>query len=159
MIRTRDLRRLARSVDGSAFIEVALVIPLLIYMMIGIMDFGRAYLSISSAEKSLRSGARYLSKLSATSLCSAGEQTKAKNMILYGSTASGGRLMVQGWSDPDTITITLTPACATPPSTTPTDRTINIKGQVPFTAMALAALGMSTTFTLSTEHEERWLGQ
>lgn len=159
MIRVRDLRKFSKSVDGSALIEAALVIPMLIYLMIGIIDFGRAYMSISSAEKSLRSGARYMSKLTATSLCSSAEQTKAKNLILYGSTTAGGQLVVQGWNDPGTITITLTPACATPPSTTPTDRTINIKGQVPFNALALGALGISTSFTLNTQHEERWIGQ
>lgn len=156
----RHLPSLHTNTDGAAIIEATVVIPFLIFLMIGVMDFGLAYSNVAEAQKSLRAASRYLSKLPMSRLCEVnGGQKEAKQLALYGDPSlTTGTTRVANWV-PGDITITLTPACATPPSTTPVDTKINMKADVPYQALAWRALGFSGSLTLKTEHEERWIGQ
>lgn len=160
------MKRLSSTVDlhknteGSAILEATIIIPVLIFLMVGVMDFGLAYSSVSEAQKSIRSATRYLSKLPMSRLCDvSGGQKEAKQLALYGNpSATSGNTIIPDWQLSD-ITITLTPACASPPSTSPIDTKINIKADVRYQALAWRALGFAGTMTLKTEHEERWIGQ
>lgn len=135
--------------------EATVVIPFLLFLMVGLIDFTLAYSSIAQAQKSLKSAARYLSKLPMSQLCDVnGGQKQARQLALYGDPAA-----TSGTTDMKNFTITLTPACTVPPSTTPVDTKINLKADVEYQALVWRVLGFSGVMTVATEHEERWIGQ
>jgi len=51
--------RLGRSERGSAIVEMALVMPVLILMVAGLVDFGRNIYSAASLENAARAGVQY----------------------------------------------------------------------------------------------------
>lgn len=55
----RLLRRLARSRDGSVLLETALMITILLVLMFGIVDLGRALYTMNNLVSAAREGARY----------------------------------------------------------------------------------------------------
>jgi Flp pilus assembly pilin Flp len=58
-------RKFIRNEDGAAVVEFALVAPLLILLLFGIMDFGRAFYTVNNIISAVREGARYGAILSA----------------------------------------------------------------------------------------------
>lgn len=54
----RWLKRLRRE-DGAAVVEFALVLPILMILVFGIVDFARAFYTINSLVSAAREGARY----------------------------------------------------------------------------------------------------
>jgi hypothetical protein len=69
MVRARP-----RSESGAALVEAALVLPVLMVFLLGIIEFGLAYASGSTTTASSRSGAR----LAATSYATAGSASSAQ---------------------------------------------------------------------------------
>jgi len=55
----RMLRRLASSRDGSVILETALMLTILLIMMFGIIDLGRALFTANNLVSAAREGARY----------------------------------------------------------------------------------------------------
>lgn len=55
----RLLRRLVRSRDGSVILETALMITILLMLMFGIIDIGRALFTENNLVSAAREGARY----------------------------------------------------------------------------------------------------
>ena len=53
------LRRLASSRDGSVILETALMLTILLMLMFGIIDLGRAFFTSNSLVSAARGGARY----------------------------------------------------------------------------------------------------
>jgi hypothetical protein len=56
-------RRLERTERGAVAIEFALVLPLLMMLVFGIIDFSRAYYTLNQIISSVREGARYAAVL------------------------------------------------------------------------------------------------
>lgn len=52
------MRRSQRRVRGQALVEFALVVPILLLVLVGILDFGRAIFAYNSVSNAARSGAR-----------------------------------------------------------------------------------------------------
>ena len=140
------LRRLADCTSGAALVEATLAMPVVIALMMGATDFGRAYSTSSTADKSMRDAARYLAHLPASAVCGWG-LTNAQNLAVYGNIAGSGSPLISGWSTAN-VTLTQPASCASNPTI------IQLSATVPFTSIMLA--GMPTT--LSTQHEERWIG-
>lgn len=151
--------------SGAALVEAAVVLPILIFLTVGLLDFGLAYKSVSAGQKSIRSAARYLSRLPLSRLCDSGAnsgQVEGKNVAWYGTTTAGIKSTVPGWDASDSnIVITLSPTCttSTPASDAKLQRKINISATIPYTALAWQALGLPPTLNIPIQHEERWLGQ
>lgn len=55
----RRLRRLARRDDGAVMVEFALVMPLLLLLVFGILDLGRALFMLNDLKSAVREGARF----------------------------------------------------------------------------------------------------
>lgn len=55
----RRLRRLHRSEHGGAMLELAVVLPVLILIAIGVMDYGRVYFTSIAVANAARAGAEY----------------------------------------------------------------------------------------------------
>jgi hypothetical protein len=55
----RRARRLMKGRRGAVIVEFALVVPLLMIIVFGIIDFSRAYAQLNNINSSLREGARF----------------------------------------------------------------------------------------------------
>lgn len=104
------VRRLER---GQSLLEFAMVLPVLLLLAIGTIEFGRAYYHYNTLSKAVRQGARYMSIHGYT----AAEQTNAKTMAIYGNVTGTGTPCLPGLT---TGNIVVTPrnggtTLATPP--------------------------------------------
>lgn len=166
-------KRISFSSDegGVAMIEAAIVIPMLIFIMVGVMDFGLAYSDLTTAQQSIRNTGRYLSKLPSSRICTA-IGNEGKNLAVYGKTSPGTSdlPLITGWAKSGTgnitivakeiasndITATETTGCT---ASEPPYRRIVITATVPYTSIAWSVLGLPGSINLSAQHEERWIGQ
>lgn len=55
--------RLRRDERGALVIEFGLIVPILFFIVFGIIDFGRAYFTMNNLAAAVREGARYASAL------------------------------------------------------------------------------------------------
>jgi Flp pilus assembly protein TadG len=160
------LLRLARCASGTASVEAAIMMPLVIVLMAGSTDFGRAFAVSSTADKSLRDAARYLARVpcdseglgvctSAAAVCGWG-LTNAKNLAVYGklTVSAGDKPLVANWSTSD-ITLTQPTDCGALPN----PAVIRLEATVPFSGIMLNAVGLSNAMTMHVEHEQRWIGE
>lgn len=58
-------RMLVRNEEGAAVVEFALVLPILLLIVFGIVDFGRAFYTVNNIISAVREGARYGAVLAA----------------------------------------------------------------------------------------------
>ncbi len=141
--------RVARCTSGTTTLEGALVMPLLIALMTGATDFGRAYMTSSTADKSMRDATRYLAHVPFSAVCGWG-LTNAQNLAVYGNTGGTGNPLISGWSTAN-VTLAQPTSCAGTPAN---DQMVKLTATVPFAAIMFVGLPS----TLNTQHEERWIG-
>lgn len=98
-------RLLWRCRSGSVGVETALVTPVILIMMFGLVDLGNYFLSEHAVVKAVRDGARYASRrgFAEYSCASASTDvvTKTRNITRTG-TLTGGTARLVGWTNPDT---------------------------------------------------------
>jgi len=76
---------------GTALVELALILPLLLLLSFITTEFGRAMYQYNTIAKSVRDAARYLSvQQPGTNI------DKAKNLVVYGNTAGTGTPLAIG---------------------------------------------------------------
>jgi Flp pilus assembly protein TadG len=112
----RMARSLWRDNVGSAIIEGAIVMPVLLLILGGVYEFSWIFYKQKLIEAGVRDAARYLSRLPidpSTNPCVATDSsgnlyaTFAKNIAVYGSTSTSGfSQRVNGWTTGD---VTITP--------------------------------------------------
>lgn len=99
--------------SGSSAVEMALVSPLLITLMFGSFELGNYFLDNHVVEKAVRDGARFAARQSFTyfSSCSGSPSdpalTQIRNVVRTNQIANGGTARLPGWTDPATITVTI----------------------------------------------------
>ena len=115
-------KRLQRQRDGIASVEFAIVLPVLVLMLFGTIEFGRLLVDYQLANKSARDAIRYLSRVhdaGFTDICPAGgflwpnvapsqPVRNAVNLAMTGSVnapAGPGDYLLGYWNNPDTIRI------------------------------------------------------
>ena len=155
-------------------VEFAIVLPLLIMLLFGITELGRALFQQNSLYKSVSSGARYLARINdvlaidddgnctttgawpdATSL------TAAENLIIYGTLAGGGVPLIPNLDDSGAITIAVDsrPLIKTDETVATCVITVNAEAAfagifgeivIPFTPLE--------PFAIRAETEERYIG-
>jgi len=74
----RSLRRSVRDDRGAALVEFAIVLPMLLLVVWGIVDFGRLFFTSNSLATSVREGARYAAVLSSPSAGTAAIKSKVQ---------------------------------------------------------------------------------
>ena len=113
-----------RGSRGSAMVELALSVGILVPVLIGTFQFGYAFYTYNRLLVAVRGGARYASLRtydSSTSTPSDSYLTAVRNAVVYGSPSGGTDAVVSGLSTnqvavsvtmtnsvPDTITVSLT---------------------------------------------------
>ena len=68
----KPLLRFARCTSGNALVEATIVIPMVISLMAGGVDFGLILSTQATAEKSVRAAARYLATVPPAAVCTCG---------------------------------------------------------------------------------------
>jgi Flp pilus assembly protein TadG len=145
------LLRLAQCSSGAAIVEATLVMPILISLMAGGLEFGRAYWASSTADKSMRDAARYLARVPQADVCTWG-LTKATNLAVYGNLGGTGNPLISGWSTTN-VTLQQPSDCGT------SFTVIQLQATVPFTALTWSVVGLSNSITMHVRHQERWIGE
>ena len=77
---------------GQSLLEFAMVLPVLLLLGIGTIEFGRAYYQYNTLSKAVRQAARYMS----THAYTTAEQDNAIRMAIYGNAAGTGTPCVPG---------------------------------------------------------------
>ena len=78
-MRLEPKHELARSDSGSALAEIAVVLPMLVVLLIGLIEVGRFGGYIIMTANAARAGAQYGAQNTITALDTAGMKTSAKN--------------------------------------------------------------------------------
>lgn len=88
--------RTTRKQSGAVAVEMALLLPLLVLLLFGITEFGRAIYQYNALAKAVRDSARYLSQFAPGD---AARTAEARSMVLCGATdCSGKNPLVPGMS-------------------------------------------------------------
>ena len=77
----RIARRFTRSERGAALIEFALVLPLLLVLVSGIIDFGRALFMLNNLTNSARAGARFAAAKATSDVETAAFQDSVRTFV------------------------------------------------------------------------------
>lgn len=136
-------------------VEAALIIPVAIFLMVGVVDFGWGFQTWATGNKSVRDAARYLGGLPSwiTTTCPGWAVTNAKNLAVYGNISGSGSPLVPGWQVGGGSNNDVFVDCSgTLPSGEPT---IVVTGKFPYNPLILAAfMPLSNPRTLSAQHTE-----
>jgi Flp pilus assembly protein TadG len=136
------LVRLARCSSGNALVEMTIVVPVVISLMAGGIDFSMALTTQATAGKSIRDAARYLGSLRASE-CN-GQIATAQNIAVYGNLSGTGNALVPNWEANGGPNNNVTITCGS---------IIVVSAKIPYDSITLLI-----SITLSTQHEEPQLG-
>lgn len=103
-------RMLWRCRSGSVGVEMALVTPVILILMFGLVDLGNYFMSEHAVVKAVRDGARYASRrgFAEYSCASASTDVVTKTRaITRTGTISGGTARLVGWTDPTSVTLSV----------------------------------------------------
>jgi Flp pilus assembly protein TadG len=118
----RTVRRLtsfAREERGAQLVELAIVLPIFLMLFGAAAEFGRYFYEYTTLDKATRAGSRYL----ATAAVNGTEDTRAKNIVVYGNPNGTGTPIINGLTTANVV-ITRTGGVPTLPQTV----TVQISG-------------------------------
>jgi Flp pilus assembly protein TadG len=95
--------------SGLAMIEFAVVLPLMLLLILGVAELGRAFMQYNVLTKSVRDGVRHLAQYapsgsSGTIDIDAQTMSETKNLVVYGNSAGAGNPLLDGFS-PGQVTV------------------------------------------------------
>lgn len=99
--RLAKLGRLRKDERGIQLVELAIVLPIFVILFAATAEFGRYFYEYTTLSKASRAGARYL----ATAAVNSAEDTKAKNIVVYGNPTGTGSPILDGLT-PANVVIT-----------------------------------------------------
>jgi Flp pilus assembly protein TadG len=105
---------LATDKKGAAAAEMALVLPFLTVMLFGSFELGKYFMDAHRAQQAVRDGARYAGRQGFVDMPCGGpaaNEPAINNLVRTGTTAPGGTPRLSYWTNPATITVTIT--CST----------------------------------------------
>lgn len=86
------LWRFAREERGTQLVELAIVLPIFLMLFGAAAEFGRYFYEYTTLDKATRAGSRYL----ATAAVNSTEDTRAKNIVVYGNVNGTGAPIING---------------------------------------------------------------
>jgi len=142
------LLRFARCSSGNALVEMTVVVTVAISLTAGGVDFGMALTTQATVGKSVRDAARYLGSLRASE-CN-GQIATAQNIAVYGNLNGTGTALVPNWNANGGVNNNVNITCGS---------TIVVSAKIPYDSIIFGSfLPISSTLTLSTQHEEPQVG-
>lgn len=108
----RGLRAFGEDRRGTSLVELTIMLPMLVSLVLGIAEFGRALAHHHLMNKAMRDAARFLARVpvncpagsSTGSVTDTADVTTAKNLALNGA-PSGGTPRLSYWTSPASITV------------------------------------------------------
>jgi Flp pilus assembly protein TadG len=100
----RLLRKLLEDASGTAAVEAAVALPMLLLLGSGVFEFSNAIFDHQEIATGIRDAARYLARVQDPTVATS--QTYAKNLAVNG-VITGGTARVRGWKVGN-VTITIT---------------------------------------------------
>lgn len=89
--------RLRRCRQGTAAIEFAFLVPIILAILLAVTEFGRAFYQANAVEKGVRAAGLFVART--TLPLSAADLATAQNLIKTGSPTGALPLIAPGWSD------------------------------------------------------------
>jgi Flp pilus assembly protein TadG len=124
--------------------ELAIVLPLLVILFAGTVEFGRFFYTYNTLSKAARIGTRYLVTAKVSTL----EKDAAKNLVVFGNTAGTGSPLIEDLSV-DQVVVTPRNAAGEPMQAgVPNTITVEIVGFKHKPLVNVGALIKSETFSL-----------
>ena len=140
--RLLDLQRFRRDERGVQLVEAAIVVPIFLMLFAATAEFGRYFYEYTTLAKASQAGARYLSSNPVEAI----EDTKAKNLVVYGYTAGAGTPIL-----PDLTTSQVVITRQGPIPLVPETVTIQIVGYQHQPIFNLGALTRNTSLSLNVD--------
>jgi Flp pilus assembly protein TadG len=137
------------------------VAPLLVFLMCGMAEFSNGLRQYHVMEKGARDAARYVARVQMTG-CTipAAAVTAAQNLALTGNTAGGANLF-PGWSDPATVTVTVSNCFNNAAGTYRGETlmpTIQVQASAPYAGLGLLSILGIGTINLQVANQQIWIG-
>lgn len=170
MIRTlfRHLDRFRRDHRGTALVETALILPLMVPLSAGVFEFGNLIHDKLLMEAGLSDGARFAARCNTKMYSDAGLAIDcadiATNIAVFGNAAGTGSARIKGWQKTDvTVTIAATADCHDAVvagvteyrSTTAQVCIVNAAGTLVYSGIGMLSLLDIGPITLNGFHQER----
>ncbi len=149
------LRTFSSDRRGAAIVEFTIVLPFLLVLGLGVFEFGNALYGYHVITTGLRDAARFLARQDATATAEA----NAKQLAVYGEI--GGTTKRLSWWDVGHITIDRRPEDNKDRLFRGPDTiyTVHVSTNTTYPGLGLfSVIGLAPTFTISTFHEERYIG-
>jgi Flp pilus assembly protein TadG len=150
---------------GTAAIEFALILPLLMLLVLASIEFGRAFYIHDIMAKGIRDGTRYLARTPGLAVgtvsTASGFGQNAANLALRGSTDGTQPLLIPVLEADNTGSASVTFTVTKTTDTTAYNETLNyVTGLLtyPFASQLLTVFGFRGTFTIAISHNERAIG-
>ena len=94
---------------GSAMVELAIVAPVLVFLMMAIAEFGHVFYQYDIIIKAVRNGAAHVAQEASTSsgsieLSQPNLISNTKNLVVYGTPTSSGSPLLPNWNT-DAVTV------------------------------------------------------
>ena len=167
--RAKTLKELPGDREGAALVEFTVLMPMLLLLLAGFIEFGIAIQQYHLVQKSMRDATRYLARVphdkstlfDATSCNAAptGEVLKAKNLVIYGNVAGTGTAKLADWTYDD-ICVTGPTSQTVTFNTVSTDvYVVGMSTAVPYTDLGFLSILGLTGFTLRGSHEQAFIGE
>jgi Flp pilus assembly protein TadG len=109
----RLIARFARAAEdrrGAVMVEATVILPILLFLAIGVFEFGRIYQHHHVIVKAVRDAGRFLARVPATcpggAMTNAADEAMAKNLALTGLPA-GGSPRLPYWTNPATVVVSV----------------------------------------------------
>lgn len=160
----RDLRAFGSDQDGAAMLELAVVLPVVMTLGFGAIEFGNLIYKDHLIWNGVRDGARYYSGLSYDPGNPTANQAEAKNIAVTGQ-KSGGTARVAGWTTGQ-VTISVSDVDNGPASCGSakcyrggdTIYMVTVSTSYPYTSLGfMGFLGLGSV-NLTASHQERIIG-
>ncbi|HSL54765.1 MAG TPA: TadE/TadG family type IV pilus assembly protein [Pyrinomonadaceae bacterium] len=140
--RMLQLHRFGRDERGVQLVEAAIVVPIFLMLFAATAEFGRYFYEYTTLAKGAQVGARYLS----SAPTEAAEDTKAKNLVVYGNEAGSGTPILPGLSTSQVVITRQGPITLIPETVT-----IQIVGYQHQPIFNVGALTKSTGLSLNVD--------
>ncbi len=160
----KTLRRFNADQTGAAIVEMTIIIPILVFLALGMGEFGRLIQHHHAISKGVRDAGRYLSRVPGGCPAPATwstEVTKAKNLAMRGDVDPLAPLLIDYWADPATVVITA--PCFD--NSTGTFRGANqipiirVTASVPYLDIGFVSVLGLPAMTMGAFHEEMHIGE
>ena len=148
-----SLRRFLRCRRGSATVEAAVAVPMLMLIGLGAAEMGTMVSEAHKMKSGLAAGARLLARAQDP----AAMEARARELAVTGSTTPGGMPRLRDWT---AAQVTVSYRWADNPNGTYTGgaqiRIIRRQSTIPYTG--LGVLRLAGAMQVSAAHEDRWTG-